>query len=457
MIVAVSHQVPRVFASFLLVVLLVCAPLCPAYSVLTHEEIIDLAWDQQIKPLLLARFPNATPQDLLKAHAYAYGGSVIQDIGYYPFGDQVFSDMAHYVRTGAFVQALIDDSQDLNDYAFALGALSHYVSDINGHPYINEAVGIEYPKLAQEYGPQVPYDVDHKAHLRTEFGFDVLQVAKGRYAPEDYHNFIGFEVPAPLLERAFLDTYGLKLTDVMPKEQLAINTYRRSVSQIIPEMTKVALLVKGDQLQQEIPNFNRQRFLYRLSDADYQKSWGSGYQKPGPGAHVMAAVFKVVPKVGPFRAIDFKEPTAKTENLYLKSVDDTVAHYGTALHQVRDKDLQTSEINLDTGKPTERGAYPLADVTYRELLDALAYQEFINMTPGVEESILHFYDGFGFPKAGTRLDNCVVERWRKTWIELNQVRIIPELDSFDQPASTPPSTTSTAALVSFQFSDSCTQ
>jgi hypothetical protein len=453
--IAFSRPLSRVLLSFLLLFSLVFAPLCPAYSVLTHEEIIDLLWDQGIKPLLLARYPNATPQELLKAHAYAYGGSVIQDIGYYPFGNQVFSDLAHYVRTGAFVQALLDDAQDLNEYAFALGALSHYVSDINGHPYINQAVGIEYPKLASEYGPEVPYDVDHKAHLRTEFGFDVLQVAKGRYAPENYHNFIGFEVSAPLLERAFLDTYGLKLTDVMPNEETAINTYRRSVSQVIPEMTKVALLVKGDQLQQEVPNFNRQRFLYHLSKADYRKSWGTGYKEPGPGAHILAGIFKVVPKVGPLRALDFKEPTKETENLYMKSVDQTVAQYRAALREVGSKDFQAPEINLDTGKPTELGAYPLADVTYRELLDGLANQNFNHMTPGLQDSILRFYIAFGFPKAGTRMDNCIVARWRKTWIELTQLRILAEMDAVDQPVPASPETT--AALFQIESADSCMQ
>ena len=426
----------------LLTVLLVLAPVCSAYSVLTHEEIVDLLWKQQIVPLLLKRFPNATPEQLKEAHAYAYGGSVIQDIGYYPFGDEVFSDLAHYVRTGAFVQALIDDAQDINEYAFALGALSHYVSDINGHPYINLATGLEYPKLAREFGPAVPYDVDHKAHIRTEFGFDVLQVAKGRYAPEDYHNFIGFEVSAPLLERAFRDTYGLNLKDVMPNEQLAINTYRRSLSQVIPEMTKVALLVKGDQLQREIPNFNRQHFLYHLSNADYKKSWGSGYKQPGPGAHMLAALFKIVPKVGPLRAIDFKEPTEKTENLYFKSVDQTVNHYRQALQEVGSHDLEAPEINLDTGKPTQRDTYPLADVTYRHLLDALAYSNFSQMNGGVRNAILRFYDGFGFPKPGTRLDKCVVERWRKTWIELNQVRASTILDEMDQPPRKASSSTS---------------
>lgn len=453
--VAASRRLSIVFLSLLLIFLLVSAPMSQAYSVLTHEEIIDLCWDQQIKPLLLARFPSATPDDLLKAHAYAYGGSVIQDIGYYPFGDEVFSDLAHYVRTGDFVQALIDEAQDINEYAFALGALSHYEADINGHPYINLSVGAEYPDLARRYGPAVPYDVDHKAHLRTEFGFDVLQVAKGRYAPEDYHNFIGFEVSAPLLERAFLDTYGVQLKDVMPNEQMAINTYRKSVSQVIPEMTKVALLVKGDQLKREIPNFNRKKFLYHLSNADYRKAWGGGYQEPGTGARMLAGLFKVMPKVGALHAIDFKEPTEKTENLYFKSVDQTIDRYRAALIQVHTGALKAPEINLDTGKPTERGQYPLADTTYRHLLDALSYDRFNHMNPGVEKAILRFYDGFGFPKSGTRIDICVVKRWQKTWVELNQIRILPELDEFDQPR--PVTVQMVASSDKLQQPGSCTE
>src|ERR1019366_4137910 len=438
------------FCITLMIGVLAWAPLCSGYSVLTHEEIIDLLWDQQIQPLLLARFPDASPQDLVKAHAYAYGGSVVQDIGYYPFGNHVFSDLTHYVRTGDFVLAMLSDAQDLDEYAFALGALSHYISDINGHPYINLSVGIAYPALARRYGPAVPYDVDNKAHIRTEFGFDVLQVAKGRYAPENYHNFIGFEVSTSLLERAFYDTYGLKLTDVMPNEQLAIGTYRRSVSGIIPEMTKVAILVKGDELKREIPNFNRQRFLYRLSKADYNKSWGSGYQNPEPGAHFLAVLFKVAPKVGPLRALDFKDPTSKTEDLYFKSVDQTIDRFGNALGEVKNRDLQTPNIDLDTGKPTQRGEYPLADATYRELLDGLAHDHFNHMDDALRNNILEFYEGFGFPKPGTRIDKCVAQRWQKTWVELTQLRATELLGPLNpaQPATTAQMSTLPADLSS---------
>src|SRR5258708_6258814 len=192
------------------------APPAFAYSVLTHEQIVDLAWDQQLKPLLLERYPNTTPEQLIEAHAYAYGGCVIQDMGYYPFGNKHFSDLVHYVRSGDFVVNMLKGAQDANEYAFALGALAHYASDIAGHPYVNQAVAMDYPKLRAKFGDRVTYEENPTAHIRTEFGFDVAQVAKGRYAPQSYHDFIGFKVSKPALERAFLETYGTELKHTFP-------------------------------------------------------------------------------------------------------------------------------------------------------------------------------------------------------------------------------------------------
>ena len=208
-----------------------------AYSVLTHEEIIDLAWSGEIRPLLVERFPGLTGEQLKEAHAYAYGGSVIQDLGYYPFGSKEFSELTHYVRSGDFVLELLRQSQDADEYAFALGALSHYIADIDGHPAVNAAVAIHYPKLRAKYGNSVRYAQDTSAHLKTEFGFDTLQVAKNRYATEQYHDFIGFMVAKPLLERVFPIVYGLELKDVLAHEDLAIGSYRYSVSRLIPQMT----------------------------------------------------------------------------------------------------------------------------------------------------------------------------------------------------------------------------
>src|ERR1700674_2938032 len=207
-----------------------------AYSVLTHEQVVDLMWKDQLQPMLLKRFPNATEEELRKAHAFAYGGSVIQDMGYYPFGSKFFSDLVHYVRSGDFVEALLRDASDLNEYAFALGALSHYAADNSGHPTINRVVAQEFPKLRMKYGDNVTYEDNPKQHIRTEFGFDMVQVAKNRYTSDAYHDMIGFEVAKPVLERAFQETYGVKLEDVFGSVDLAIGCYRRSVSIMIPEM-----------------------------------------------------------------------------------------------------------------------------------------------------------------------------------------------------------------------------
>src|SRR5260370_37062271 len=186
----------------MLLVTLLCSASSPAYSVLTHEEIVDLVWTDELRPLLLKRFPALTEDQLKEEHAYDYGGAVIQDLGYYPFGSVEFSDLVHYVRSGDFVRELLAQSQDANEYAFALGALSHYASDIAGHPAVNHAVAIEYPKLRAKFGESVRYAQDKTAHLKTEFGFDTVQVARKRYAPESYHDFIGVRVSKPLLERA---------------------------------------------------------------------------------------------------------------------------------------------------------------------------------------------------------------------------------------------------------------
>ncbi len=145
-----------------------------AYSVLTHEEIVDLLWSDEIQPLILKRFPGLSADQLKEAHAYAYGGAVIQDLGHYPFGGREFSDLLHYVRSGDFVRELLLESQDVDEYAFALGALLHDAADIAGHPAVNQSVAIDFPKLRAKYGKSVRYAQDKTAHLETEFGFDRL-------------------------------------------------------------------------------------------------------------------------------------------------------------------------------------------------------------------------------------------------------------------------------------------
>ncbi len=389
-----------------------------AYSVLTHEEIVDLVWKDNIRPLLVKRFPEASADDLKRAHAFAYGGSLIQDMGYYPFGNKDFSDLTHYVRSGDFIVNLINESNDLNEYAFALGALAHYSSDNIGHPTINRSVALQFPKLRKKFGDQVTYEDDPKAHIRTEFGFDMAQVAKNRYTSDAFHDFIGFEVSKPVLERAFQDTYGIPLSEVLTKEDLAIGTFRRAISQIVPEMTRVALIARKKEIVAETPNVNIRKFRYYLSRASYQKEWGKGYRRPGFGTRVLAFFLNLVPKVGPFKALKFKIPTHQTEDLYIASVDHTVANYKGLLAEAGKNKLRLANTDFDTGRMTHAGEYKLTDKAYAHLLDQLVHDGFKQVTPELRENILAFYGDPTAPVATAR-DTAA---WSKTQDELKQLK-----------------------------------
>ena len=376
----------------LLLVTLMCSGGMSAYSVLTHEEIVDLLWTDQIRPLILQRYPGLSEEQIKEAHAYAYGGAVIQDLGYYPFGSVEFSNLVHYVRTGDFVRELLAQSNDADEYAFALGALAHYVSDIDGHPAVNQAVAIQYPKLRAKYGNSVEYAQNKTAHLKTEFGFDMVQVAKQRYAPQQYHDFIGFQVSKPLLERVFPVVYGLQLSAVLPHADLTISSYRYSVSRMIPELTQVALQTHKKDMQREEPNFNKRKFLYRLSRADYQRNWGSDYTKPGFGTRMLSTLLRYMPKIGPFKAMAFNSPTPQTEDLYFKSINATVDQYKIFLLEAnRGTSLTLPNYDLDSGKETKTREYLLADATYDKLVAQLAKSKFGHTTPELRDNILQFY------------------------------------------------------------------
>ena len=390
----------RTISIRLMALLLVTLGFCgsgSAYSVLTHEEIVDLQWADQIKPLILTRYPGLSEEQIKEAHAYAYGGAVIQDLGYYPFGSVEFSNLVHYVRTGDFVRELLAQSTDADEYAFALGALSHYASDVAGHPAVNQAVAIEYPKLMAKYGKSVRYAQDKTAHLKTEFGFDTVQVARNRYASPQYHDFIGFQVSKPLLERVFVIVYGLELKAVLPREDLAIGSYRYSVSRLIPEMTQVALQTHKKELMRETPNFAKQKFLYRLSRSEYEKEWGKDYVKPGLGTRILSTLLRYMPKVGPFKGLGFNNPTAQTEDLYIKSINTTVDQYRALLEEVRVDKLELPDYDLDSGNLTKISEYSLSDQTYDKLLDQLAKSKFDHTTPELRENILAYYSDLSAP------------------------------------------------------------
>jgi hypothetical protein len=416
---SMQNSIRATLAAFLVVFSF--SQVCHGYSILTHEEIVDLLWADQIKPLLKQKYPNATEEELRKAHAFAYGGCLIQDMGYYPFGNKMFSDMVHYVRSGDFVEALLTESTDINEYAFSLGALTHYVADTIGHPVVNAAVAREFPKLGAKYGPIVTYAQDHRAHIRTEFGFDVVQVAKQRYTSDSYHDFIGFEVAKPVLERAFLKTYGVNLNDIFANLDLSIGSFRWSVSRAIPEMTRVALLTKKDEMVKENPSFAKKKFLYNLKRSEYEKEWGKKYQRPGLGARILAVIFKIIPKIGPFKTIAFKMPNPNTETLYLKSVNDTLEKYRAELRDLKTTKLQLANMDFDTGKPTAAGEYQLTDETYAKLLDKLTKEKFGGMLPDLRENILVFYQNPSAPNFVKKKR----EKWSEVQHQLEELKTAP--------------------------------
>jgi hypothetical protein len=362
------------------------------YSVLTHEAIVDTLWDASIQKLLVVRFPAATPEELEEAHAYVYGGCILQDMGYYPFSSKFFSDLTHYVRSGDFIVALIRESQDLDEYAFALGALAHYAADDSGHRLAtNLAVPILYPELRTRFGRIVTYWDNPLSHLRTEFGFDVLQVAQGRYAADSYRKFIGFQVSKPVLERAFRDTYGLELKDVFGSLDLALGSFRYSVSNIIPGMTRVAWQLKGDAVVKEIPGITKKKFLYNLSRSSYEKEFGRGYRRPGFRTRLVSWVLRIVPKVGPFKSLKFRAPTPEVEKMFMASFNATVDSYRALLAKAGDGHTELVNQNFDIGRPTVAGEYLGADLAYDKLLDKLAGHKFAGVSADLRGNILDYY------------------------------------------------------------------
>jgi len=378
--------------------------LCPVdtasgYSVLTHEAIIDSTWDSGIKPLLLKRFPTSTEEQLTQAHAFAYGGSIIQDLGYYPFGSKFYSDLTHYVRSGDFIRSMIREAQDLDEYAFALGALAHYAADNNGHRMAtNVSVPLLYPNLRLKFGNAVTYADDPFSHSKTEFGFDVFQAAKRRYASEAYKGFVGFQVAKPVLQRAFQDTYGIPIEKVFFNIDLAIGSYRRAVGSVLPALTKVAWQIKQQEIRKDSPGITRRKFLYNLSRSSYEKDWGSTYQRPGLRSRMLATLFRIVPRIGPFGALDFKKLTPETERLYMSGFNASIDRYRELLAAAGAGALTLPNDNFDVGEGTRAGSYNLTDAAYAKLLHKLE-GHYPELPQDLRTDILAFYQDLSLPIA----------------------------------------------------------
>ena len=380
---------------------------CKAYSVLTHEAIIDANWHHTLLPLLKLKFPDASNEELKTAHAYAYGGAVVPDMGYYPFGSKLFTDLLHYVRSGDFVEAILKEAKNLDEYAFALGVLCHYYADNYGHKLgVNVCVPIIYPNMKKKFGDVVTYDENHISHLRTEFAFDVLQTARGNYGSEAYHDFIGFQVAKPVLERAFLKTYGLDVNDLFGDFSKTVGTFRWIVKSFFPTITKAAWAARSNEIKKTFPNATGRHFIYRMNRRNYTHEFGR--EKPRFFVKVLSVFLQILPKVGPLRVLNFKVPDAEAENFFIKSFDSTVSHYSSKIEQLQNGKMILTDINFDTGKKTVPGEYGLADKSCAEWLLKLRDKNFYTVSSAIKQNILDFYsDDNGASRAAPKLKQAI--------------------------------------------------
>jgi len=419
------------FFGFLTILFLIASGYPPngaAYSVLTHEEIIDLAWNDSIRPFLLSRFPGATEAQLLEAHAYAYGGSAIQDMGYYPFGEQFFSDLTHYARTGDFITCMFRNAQTIDEYAFAIGALSHYLGDSIGHSEaINPATAVEFPKLRRKFGPSVTYDQSPHGHIRTEFAFDVEELSAEAFAPPAYLRFIGLEVPRKFLERAFLDTYGFDIHEILGKARPALRSYRTSVRSFIPAFANAEVVLHKHQFPPHPDDEAYRIFAERVARTNYERRWKHTYKGPGFGAHLLAILVFVVPKIGAASDLAIKIPTHDTQERYLESVNQTVDTFRAMLHQAMTysgASLALANVDLDTGDRVKRGSYPLTDKTYAHLLARLISKRDRILPRDLKENILEYYSDP--PPVGDKMDQAT---WRKVAQRLDVLKHMKAVES----------------------------
>jgi hypothetical protein len=365
-----------------------------AYSVLTHQALIDASWDGTLKPLLKTKYPAATEEQLREAHAHAYGGAIAPDMGYYPFGSKLFTNLLHYVRSGDFVQALLKEAKTLNEYAFALGSLCHYHADVYGHAIgINPSVALLYPKVRRKFGSPVTYAQDHLSHIRTEFGFDVLQSARGTYSSKQYRDFIGFQVDTAVLGRAFLSTYGFQLTNLFKNFPQALHTFRWSVTHFFPAITRTAWAAKKGDIKKLDPTATSRSFRYRMQRRNSHKGTGREDERPALGTTLVSLMIRIAPKVGPLRPLKFKVPGPEAEKLFIHSFDTVLLYYQGALKSLHSGPVSLANRDYDTGEKTARCTYPLADATYDALLLQLQQHRFYRMSDALKQHLLLFYRG----------------------------------------------------------------
>jgi hypothetical protein len=404
------------------------------YSVQTHEQLIDLTWKQSIRPLLLQRFPNITEAQIKEAHAYAYGGCAIQDLGYYPFGKPFFSDLTHYVRPGDFVLSLIRNAHTPDELAFAIGALSHYIGDTVGHAEaINEAVAVEFPNLAKKYGPVVTYEEGEHPHVRTEFAFDINEISKRRFAPSAYLKHVGLEIPGPLLRRAFFQTYGLDLRQIVGRKRPVMRGYRFSIRRFLPRIAYAEVLLHRNRFPADTPGPDFDKLTKDLAQSDFENGWDQYRKKAGIGTYMLAGVIYILPRIGPLSDAAIRGPNVQTQDLYVKSLNNSTASLRHVLANFNNVTSFVPNRDLDTGARVKPGGYRLTDETYAKLLGVITRTPTQPVPSGLKQNLADYYADPGAPI-------CTKKNPRQ-WAQVQaELKVLETMPTTQEPLPPPPST-----------------
>lgn len=358
------------------------------FAILSHQAIIDATWDKSIKPLLIKKYPASTDSMLNQAYSYLYGGAVMPDIGYSPFGSLMFTNLVHYVRSGDFVLAVLDEATNLNEYAFGLGLLCHYQADKYGHSLgTNLAVPILFPELKHEHGDVVSYELGRTEHTRVEFGFDVIQTARGNYDLDARHKFVAFKISEEVLERAFKKTYGIELSDIFGSMTIAVETFRFFVKQLMPELTKDAWRARNSSILKLNPKAEEKSYTSKMDRKKYKEEFG----RPGLKSIFFSALIAVIPKLGPTKGLKYKEPDERVDKIFEKCFDAIIDHYSESLQDLETKKLKLDNINYDTGKKTIPGEYMHADETYYDLLLKNKKHKYKDVSKPLKEDLLRYF------------------------------------------------------------------
>jgi hypothetical protein len=410
---------------------MVCCRPCGAYSILTHEQLIDLTWQSSIVPLLRSRYPGLTPEQLELARSYAYAGCVIQDIGYYPFGDAFVSDLTHYVRSGDFVVRLFRDAKNANELAFAIGALSHYIGDTIGHSQAtNRAVAIEFPKLGAEYGPVVSFGEAQHAHVQTEFAFDINEIAHRRLAPAHYLSHVGLNVPTTQLKNAFYETYGLSENFSKARfRRVNVGGFRFAVRSFLPRVAYAVTLLHRNRIPADSMNPDLQRLQDEVARISTENNWDAYRKRAGIGTYSLAGLIYILPKIGPLKLVSIKGPTAATEADYVLSLNQSTDALNAGLRRFGQPRQTLPNRDLDTGTLVRAGAYRLTDETYAKLLHRLVADPNHTVPPGLKADILNYY----VDPAAPIYTKKKPAQWAQVQSELKTLQTMPVSD---QPIAT---------------------